>query len=122
FAKDSFSGKLSGNVKHKRVMTRMIGSLLAGADNRAELEERLQTIIAELSHAGNIVLLIPELQEIMGDSSFNLNLSGALLPYLKGSSLPVLAMMSSENYKKYMEKSSLREVFSLIKLDEPDDQ
>jgi len=119
FAIDSFSGQLPMRVNHKRLITLMVGPLLAGAQNRAELEERLQAIVAELSHAGNIILSIPELQEIMGESSYNLNLSGALLPYLKSGSLPIIATMTPGNYKTYMEKNGLREVFSVINLQEP---
>lgn len=119
-AKESFAGRLSGNINHKRIITLMVGQLLAGADNRSELETRLQTIIAELSHSGNIILSLPELQEIMGESSYNLNLSGALLPYLKNGNLPIIATMTKGNYKTYMEKNSLREVFSVIHLEEPD--
>lgn len=120
FAMDSFAGKLPPRVNHKRIITLMVGPLLAGAENRAELEERLQAIVAELSHAGNIILSIPELQEVMGESSYNLNLSGALLPYLKNSNLPIIATMTPGNYKTYMEKNGLREVFSVIELREPD--
>jgi ATP-dependent Clp protease ATP-binding subunit ClpC len=117
---DSFSGSLAGPVNHKRIITLMIGTLLAGAGDRSELESRLQAIIAELTHAGNIILSIPELQEIMGDSSYNLNLSGALLPYLKTGALPIIATMTPGNYKTYMEKNGLREVFTTISLTEPE--
>src|SRR5690606_34336162 len=120
FAKDSSLGKLHGRINHQRVMTLMVGSLLAGSDNRSELEARLQIIIAELSHSGTTVLYIPELQEIMGGSSFNLNLSGAISPYMKGGSLPIIATMTKENYKKYMEKNTIKEVFTIIHLEEPD--
>lgn len=119
-AVDSYSGRLPAAVNHKRIITLMVGPLLAGAENRSELESRLQAIIAELMHAGNIILFIPELQEIMGDSSYNLNLSGALLPYLKTGAMPIIATMTQGNYKTYMEKNGLREVFTVVPLAEPE--
>lgn len=120
FAYDSHAGTLDSSLNHKKIITLLVGPLVAGTTDRAELESRLQAVIAELSHASNIILYIPELQEIVGDSSYNINLSGALLPYLKDGALPIIASLTPENYKRYVEKSSLQEVFTTISLSEPD--
>jgi len=37
----------------------LVDALLAGSENPGELEERLRSVIAELSHAGNIIVFIP---------------------------------------------------------------
>lgn len=120
-AQDSQNGVLTPSLNHKRIITLMVGPLLAGTGDRSELEVRLQTVIAELLHAGNIILAIPEIQEILGESSYNINLGGALLPYLKDGQLPVVATITPDNYKTYMEKNGLHEVFTTVTMREPDE-
>ena len=117
----SFEGNLGGYLNHKRVFQILVGALTAGAGNRSDLEERLQNIIAEVSHAQDVILFIPEFQNILGATSYNLDLSGALLPYLKSGNIPVIATMTTGEYKTYMEKNPLREAFTVIPLKEPDE-
>jgi len=116
----SFSGNLGGWLNFKKVLQLLVGTLMAGATNRSDLEVRLQNIIAELSHAQDVFLYIPEFQNIMGASSYGLDLSGAILPYLKDGYMPIIATMSTGNYKTYMEKNALKEVFTVISLAEPE--
>jgi len=116
----SYEGELGGWLNYKRILQLLVGALTAGATNRNDLESRLQEIIAEVSHATDIFLYIPDFQNILGASSFGLDLSGALLPYLKGGALPILATMSIGAYKTYMEKNPLKEVFTVISLAEPE--
>jgi ATP-dependent Clp protease ATP-binding subunit ClpA len=120
FAQQSFLGKLSGNLANKKVLELMIGQLVAGATDRGDLEVRLQAIIEEIAHSGNVLVYIPEFQNLMGGTSYGLNLSGALLPYMKDSQLPIIATISPGNFKAYMEQSPLKEVFTVVKLSEPD--
>lgn len=117
---DSFSGKLPGMLKHKRILELDLGSLIAGATEKGELSARLEAIIAEVSHAGNIILYIPEFQNVLGGTSFSLNLSGALMPYLKSGVLPIVATVTKGSYKTYVEKDPIREAFTHVTLDEPD--
>ena len=114
----SYEGNLGGWLNYKRVFQLLVGALTAGAGNRNDLELRLQEIIAEVSHASDVLLYIPDFQNILGASSYGLDLSGALLPYLKSGNLPVIATMSTGNYKSFMEKNPLREVFTIITLTE----
>ncbi len=120
FAYNSAEGNLVSFLNDHRVLELMLGTFIAGVGNRNELETRLQTIIAEVSHAVDVILYIPELQNIMGASSYNLDISGALLPYLKSGNLPVIATISSGNYKSYMDRNPLKEVFTVIQLKPPD--
>lgn len=118
-ATESFAGKLGRYLSYKRFYLLLVGYLTAGVNNRNELELRLQSIIAELSHAQDVILYIPDFQNILGGSTYNLDLSGALLPYLKDGNMPVIATMTIGNFKTYMEKNPLREVFTIIQLNEP---
>ena len=121
-AYDSYKGTLHNNLNFKIVLELMVGQLIAGASQRGDLETRLQAIIDEVSHSGNVILYIPELQNIMGAGSYQIDLSGALLPYLKNGKLPIIASVTSGNFKAYMEKSPLKEAFTVLPIDEPDRQ
>ena len=119
---DCYKNALDHALGYKTILELLVGSLLAGATSQGELEERVKAIIDEISHAGNIILYIPEFQDMIGGSSFSLDLSGALAPYMKDGQLPVIATMTEGNYKTYFEKSSLHELFSPITLNEPTPQ
>ena len=115
----SFVGEISTNLNYKRLLELLVGQLLAGATTRSDLEERLQEIIAEISHATDVIIYMPDFQNILGGSSFGLDLSGALLPFLKSGQLPVIATMTTEAYKSFMQKNPLIEAFTVIELKEP---
>ena len=121
FAYASYDNGLPGPLSDKQVWELMVGALIAGVTDRGDLESRLEAIIAEVSHARRVVLYIPDFQNIVGASSFNLDLSGALMPFLKGGVLPVVASMTSGAYKTYMEKNAVKEAFEVVTLSEPDE-
>lgn len=119
-ADDSYYGKLSPYLNHKKILQLMVGPLIAGAENRNELELRLQAVVEEIAHAHNVILYIADFENLMGSSSFNLDVSGALLPYLKSGLLPIIASMSKGNYKTFLEQNPIKEVFTIMQVDEPD--
>lgn len=117
---ESYDSLLPNKLNHRRFLELMVGPFVAGAANREDLETRLQAIIEEIKHSGNVILYIPEFQNLIGSTSYNIDLSGAILPYLKDGKIPIIATMSPGQYKKYFEKNALREVFNVIMLEEPD--
>ncbi|HEV2339623.1 MAG TPA: ATP-dependent Clp protease ATP-binding subunit [Patescibacteria group bacterium] len=117
FAQLSFSSQLGKKQNHKKVLELLVNSLLAGARESGELEKRLQAIIDEVSHAHNVVLFIPQLQNVLGVSG--LDISGILLPYLRSNSMPVIATMTPAAYKMYFENNPLKTAFTPIELREP---
>ncbi len=119
-AVDSFMGRLNPSLNYKRVLELLVGSLLAGVMTKGELQERLEAILQEVSHAGNIILYIPEFQSVLGSSSFGVDISDVLIQYLRNGKIPIIGTMTAANYKSFMEKSTLREMFEVITLPEPD--
>lgn len=119
-AYDSYSGKLPGVLSHRRIYELMIGPLIAGMTDRGALETRLQSVIAEISHSGDVIMYIPEFQNILGSASYSLDLSGALLPYLRDGKVPMIATMTKGEYKTYVENNPIKQVFQVIELREPD--
>ena len=120
-ALDSFEGKLNGNLYHQKIFQLMVDAFMAGAQNQGELESRLNAIIEEVSHAGNIIIYIPEFQNILGSSSFHLDISGALIPYVKKGAIRIIAAVSPGSYKKFVQPlHSLLGGFSIINYLEPE--
>jgi len=117
----SYEGKLEGSLNNKKILELMLGPFIAGMTDRGQLETRLQAIISEVSHAGNVILYIPEFQNILGSSSYEIDLSGALLPYLRDGKLPIIATVSHGNYKTYVENNPIKQVFETITLPAPDE-
>lgn len=122
FAIDSYSGRSIPSTRHKKILEILVGPLIAGAANRGDLETRLQAIIEEVSHSGNVILYIPEFQDILGSSSFSMDLSGALYPYLQNGNLPIIATVSSGNFKTYLEGKPLTQLFTQISMVEPKEE
>jgi ATP-dependent Clp protease ATP-binding subunit ClpC len=118
----SFSGKLGASLSHRRVYQLLVGPLTAGINNRSDLEIRLQSIISEISHTDDVILYIPDFQNVLGGTSYNIDISGALLPYLKSGSMPIVATMTTGTYKTFMERNPLKEAFSTISLTEPENE
>lgn len=119
FIYESYEAKISKKLNHSRLLELMIGPFIAGSTDRGDLEIRLQSMIDEVKHSGNVVLFIPEFQNLLGSSTYNIDLSGAILPYLKDGRMPIIATMTKEEYKKFFEKNPLRDVFEVITLEEP---
>ena len=120
---ESFSGKLAGNLYHRRIFQFMADTFLAGAQNQGELEQRFVSLTDEIRHSGNIIVLIQNLETILGEGSLNLDLSGQLLPYLDSSNkdLLLVATITSGAYKKFVEpKTSFASAFKIIRIEEPD--
>lgn len=119
FAYDSFSGKLKGNLYHQRLFQLMIDAFLAGAANQGDLEARLDTIIAELAHAGDVIIFIEDFENILGSSAYKLDLSAALIPYIEKGVIRIIATTTPGAFKKFVEPlHELLGVFEVIKLDE----
>jgi len=117
-ALDSYSGRINGELVSKTILELMVGTLLAGATTQGDLQARIEAIIAEVSHAHNIIIYIPDFQNMIGGGTFSLDLSGALAPYLKNGKIPIIASMTDGAYKTYLERSSLNQLFSPIKIAE----
>lgn len=117
-ALDSYSGRINNRLAYKTVLELLVGPLISGVTSQGDLESRIEAIIAEVSHAQNIILYVPNLENIVGGGSFSLDLSGALSPYIKNGTLPIIASMTNSAYKTYFEKSSLNQSFSTINVPE----
>ena len=120
-AVESFMGKLKNNLYHQKIFQLMIDEFMAGAENQGELEARFSALIAEVAHSGNVIIYIPEFQNILGSSSFHLDISGALLPYLQKKAVRIIATVTPGAYKQFIEPMhTFLDNFTTINFGEPD--
>ena len=120
-AYESYAGNLKGSLYHQRFFQLMVDAFLAGTKTQGDLEERLDSVISEISHAGDVIIYIPEFQTILGGSTFEIDLSGALIPYLEKKVLRVVGTVTPEVYKKFIEsRNTLSDVLQTVKFKEPD--
>lgn len=119
---ESFVGNLGGNLYHQRLYQLLVDALIAGTESAGALEQRLDEIIAELSHAGNIIIFLPSFENILGSSSFHLDLSGVLTPYIERGSIRIIGTITDGAYKKFVEgRKTFVNNLEIIRMDEPDE-
>ena len=117
---ESFMGNLKGNLYHRRFYQLLVDALLAGTDNQGDLESRLDNLISEIAHAGNIIIFLPSFENILGSSSFHLDLSGVLTPYIERGAIRIIGTITPGAYKKFVEgRKTFVSNLEIIKVDEP---
>jgi ATP-dependent Clp protease ATP-binding subunit ClpC len=98
----------------------MVDAFMAGAQNQGEIESRINALIAEIAHSGNVIIYIPEFQNTLGSSTFHLDISGALIPYLQKKQIRIIATVTPGAYKTFLEPlRTLLDNFTVINFAEP---
>ncbi len=117
------NGEVPEGLKDKKVLSLDIGSLLAGSKYRGEFEERLKSILNELSkHEGNIILFIDELHTVVctGKANGAMDVSNMLKPALARGELHCVGATTIDEYRQYIEKdAALERRFQKIYIAEP---
>lgn len=117
---DSFMGRLSGNLYHQKIFQLMVDAFMAGANNQGEIEARINALIAEIAHSGDAIIYIPEFQNTLGSSTFHLDISGALIPYLQKKQIRIIATVTPGAYKTFLEPMrTLLDNFTVVNFSEP---
>ena len=107
-------------LQDKRLIELDVSRMMAGA-SAPEAEERLLSCLYELNRAGNIILFISDLENLMGISSGgeqSMSLSDVLSDAISRQSLYCLATANSDNYNKFIEGSSLGDVMTSVGVSE----
>ena len=116
-------GDVPESLKHKKLMSLDMGSLIAGAKYRGEFEERLKAVLSEVqAEAGGIILFIDELHTLVGagKSEGAMDASNLLKPALARGELHCVGATTLDEYKKYIEKdAALARRFQPVMVDEP---
>ncbi|MDO9399693.1 MAG: ATP-dependent Clp protease ATP-binding subunit [bacterium] len=109
-------------LKDKRLMELDLPRLLSGASPE-KAEERLLVILDEVSRAGNIILYINNIENLMGITAGeeqSLDLSEVLANAIERKNLICLTTSTNENYAKYLENKPLGNVLAKIIISEPE--
>ena len=109
----------------KRVVALDLPSVLAGTKYRGDFEERVKTIIAEVISAGNVILFIDEIHNIMGIGAAEgaIDAANILKPQLSRGELQLMGATTFSEYKKHIEKdSALERRFQSVVIEEPNEK
>ena len=109
-------------LKHKRVVSLDISSMVAGAKYRGDFEERIKKCLAEVKKAGDVILFIDEIHTIVGAGSAEgaVDAANILKPLLARGEVQVIGATTLNEYRKYIEKdAALERRFSPVTVGEP---
>ena len=119
-------GDVPENLKMKQVYSLDMGALIAGAKYQGEFEERLKSVINEITQAnGEIILFIDEIHTLVGagKSGGAMDAANILKPALARGDLRSIGATTLDEYQKYFEKDkALERRFQIVMVDEPDEE
>ena len=117
-------GDVPENLKDKKVYGLDMGALIAGAKYKGEFEERLKTVIKEVTQSeGDLVLFIDEIHTLVGAGGGEgaMDAANILKPALARGELRAIGATTLDEYQKYFEKDkALERRFQKVMVDEPD--
>ena len=116
-------GDVPENLKNKQLYSLDMGALVAGAKYKGEFEERLKSVINEVTQAeGGIILFIDEIDTLVGAGKGEgaMDAANILKPALARGELRSIGATTLEEYQKYFEKDkALERRFQTVTVDEP---
>jgi ATP-dependent Clp protease ATP-binding subunit ClpB len=120
------NGDVPENLKSKQIYSLDMGALIAGAKYKGEFEERLKSVVKEVTSAdGEIVLFIDEIHTLVGAGGGEgaMDAANILKPALSRGELRAIGATTLNEYQKYFEKDkALERRFQKVLIDEPDSQ
>ncbi|CAI8948093.1 MULTISPECIES: ATP-dependent chaperone ClpB [Pseudomonas] len=120
------NGEVPDGLKGKRLLSLDMGALIAGAKYRGEFEERLKSLLNELSkQEGQIILFIDELHTMVGagKGEGSMDAGNMLKPALARGELHCVGATTLNEYRQYIEKdAALERRFQKVLVDEPSEE
>ena len=122
-AQNIVNGHVPDTLKTKKIYSRDLGALIAGAKYQGEFEERLKGVVKEVVDSnGEIILFIDEIHTLVGAgrSSGAMDASNILKPALARGELRTIGSTTLDEYQKYFESDkALERRFQMVMVDEP---
>ena len=118
------NGDVSENLKDKTIYSLDMGALIAGAKYKGEFEERLKSVVKEVTSSdGTIILFIDEIHTLVGAGGGEgaMDAANILKPALARGELRAIGATTLDEYQKYFEKDkALERRFQKVMVEEPD--
>ncbi|MCH5202421.1 MAG: ATP-dependent Clp protease ATP-binding subunit [Oscillospiraceae bacterium] len=115
-------GNVPLRLRNKEIHLLDLTALIAGTQFRGQFESRIKGLTQEVREAGNIILFIDEVHNLVGagDSEGSMNAANILKPALSRGQIQVIGATTFNEYRKYIEKdSALERRFQPVKINEP---
>ncbi len=116
------SGDVPYRLQNKRLFLLDLTAVVAGTQFRGQFEQRMLTLVNEVKSAGDIILVIDEVHNIVGagDAEGSINAANILKPALSRGEIRVIGATTLREYRKYIEKdSALERRFQPVTVAEP---
>ena len=116
------TGNAPARLLDKEIQLLDMTALVAGTQFRGQFESRVKGLIDDIKDAGNIILFIDEVHNLVGagDSEGSMNAGNILKPALSRGQLQVIGATTLKEYRKYIEKdSALERRFQPVVIEEP---
>ena len=117
------AGDAPARLLDKEIFLLDLTSLVAGTQFRGQFESRVKSLISEVKDAGNVILFIDEIHNLVGagdSSEGSMNAANILKPALSRGEIQVIGATTFKEYRKYIEKdAALERRFQPIVVDEP---
>ena len=116
------AGEVPFKLRDKEVYLLDLTALVAGTQFRGQFESRMKGLIEEIRKAGNIILVIDEVHNIVGagDAEGSMNAANILKPALSRGEIQVIGATTFNEYRKHIEKdTALERRFQPVTVNEP---
>ncbi len=116
------SGDVPFRLQDKELYLLDLTALVAGTQFRGQFESRAKSLIEEIKNAGNIILFIDEVHNLVGtgDSEGTMNAANIFKPALSRGEMQVIGATTFDEYRKYIEKdAALERRFQPVTVNEP---
>ncbi len=116
------AGAVPDTLRDKRLLSLDLTAMVAGTKYRGEFEDRLNLVMGEVRKAGNVILFLDELHNIMGAGSAEgaIDAANILKPALSRGEIQMVGATTLEEYRKYIEKdAALERRFQPVRIGEP---
>ena len=116
------SGDVPAKLADKEIHLLDLTALVAGTQFRGQFESRVKGLVDEVRNAGNIILFIDEVHNLVGagDSEGSMNAANILKPALSRGQIQVIGATTFNEYRKYIEKdAALERRFQPVTVNEP---
>ena len=116
-------GKAPARLLDKEIYLLDLTGLVAGTQFRGQFESRVKGLVAEIKEAGNVILFIDEIHNLVGagdSAEGSMNAANILKPALSRGEIQVIGATTFKEYRKYIEKdAALERRFQPVTIEEP---